>query len=134
MAGETVVHPDTVQTVIDYLDAALPADVVVRKDVPNPRPARLVTVKRTGGPQATRVSDLPQLTIDCRDVEDGAAWDLAAQVRALVGAMATGANRSGVIVYRVNEFGGPVDLPDPDDTRPRYRWTVQVHARRAPGA
>jgi hypothetical protein len=134
MAGETVVHPDTVAAVIAHLDAQLPAEVIVRKDVPNPRPDRLVTVKRSGGPQATRVSDRPQLTIDVRDVADDAVHDLAMTVRALVGGMATGANRAGVIVYRVDEFGGPVDLPDPDDTRPRYRWIVSVHARRAPGA
>lgn len=130
MAGETVVHPDVVAAVIEYLDSELPGTVTVRKDVPNPRPGRLVTVRRTGGPQATRVSDLPQLTIDVRDVSDEAAHDLAMTVRALVGAMATGANRGGVIVYRVNEFAGPVDLPDPDDERPRYRWTVQMHTRR----
>lgn len=133
MAGETVLQPDTVAAVIAELRTELTGTKVGKK-VPNPRPSRFVTVRRTGGPQASRVSDLPQITIDSWGADDGDAFDLAAQVRQVVGAMADGSNRSGVIVYRVDEFAGPVDLPDPDSDQPRYRYTVSVHSRRAPGA
>lgn len=127
MPTATVQAPDILATVISYLNAALTPPVSSK--VPNPRPTAFVVVRRTGGPLATRVSDQPQLTFECWAATDIAAYALANQVRALVGAMADGTNRSGTVVYRYTEFSGPAYLPDPDSEQDRVTWTASLHAR-----
>jgi hypothetical protein len=130
MAGETVVHPDTVATITSHLNAALTPPV--SSNVPNPRPAEFVTVRRTGGPRASKVSDRPQVTVEAWSTDPESAHDLAQLCRSQVTAMADGTNRSGVIVYRVDEFAGPADLPDPDSRQSRFTFTLSVHSRTAP--
>ena len=128
MAKPTVEAPDILATVISYLNTNLTPPVASK--VPNPRPATFVTVRRTGGPRATRVSDLPQLTVECWAANDIAAYDLANEVRALLEAMADGTKRAtNTVVYRYDEFSGPAFLPDPDSEQDRVTWTCSLHAR-----
>lgn len=103
-------------------------DVPVRKNVPNPRPARFVRVFRTGGPKQGHVVDAAQMTIECWANRDEDAAALAGIVRALVNAM-RGEVLDGVQCYRVDEFSGPADLPDPESAQPRMTWTVAVWLR-----
>lgn len=128
-----VVHPDAIGTTVAAIKAALPTFSVGTK-VPNPRPDRLVTVRRTGGPRATRVSDLPQITVEVWAPTDIAAHDACQLARAAVTGLADGTNRDGVIVYRVDEFAGPADLPDPLTPYPRWTFTVSMHVRAAPAS
>lgn len=123
----TVEAPDIVGSVITYLNAALTPSV--HSKVPASRPSEFVTVRRTGGPMATRVSDQPQLTIECWSTSDENAYDLANEVRTLLVGMADGTNRSDVVVYRYQEFSGPAYLPDPSSTQDRVTWTCSLHAR-----
>jgi hypothetical protein len=123
-------HPDTVATIIAHLNEEL--SVPVSSKVPPNRPAEFVTVQRTGGPQATQVSDQPQITIDCWANDDITAHGNAQVVRQVLKQMADGSNRDGVIVYRVDEFAGPAYLPDPDSRQDRFTFTVQAHTRTAP--
>lgn len=129
MSSPAADTPDTTAAVIAYLNAALTPPVSSK--TPNPRPASFVTVRRTGGVTQTRVSDAPQLTIECWAGSDITAFALAADVRKLLAEMADGTNRDGVIVYRVVEFSGPAYQPDTASLQDRVRWTVQVHARQA---
>lgn len=120
-----VIFPDAVEMVIDYLSDAL--DVPVVHQVPKPRPAEFVTVKRTGG-VSSGVVDAAQLTFECWANSSADAGELAAEVRALVSAMA-GTTVNGTPVYRVEEFSGPQDFPDPESTQQRWTFTAAVHVR-----
>lgn len=123
---EIVLFPDAVALVIEYLNASLVAygeTAPVHKNVPNPRPAKFVQVFRTGGPRSNLVVDGAQLTISVWADTDAAASDLAEVVRAVLNAV-----RSQIIgqsvFYKVNELGGPVDLPDPQSNQSRMTWSV----------
>lgn len=131
MTAPAVKHPNTVGAVITYLDVEL-NPVPVSSKIPPTRPAKFVTVQRTGGPQATLVSDRPQITIEAWADDDIEAQDLANECRRLLHAMADGSNRSGVIVYRCDEFAGPGYLPEPDSRQDRFTFTVSLHVRTAP--
>lgn len=131
MTSPAVQHPDTVTSVIAYLTPlAAPAPVVSK--VPNPRPGEFVLVRRTGGPEATRVTDLPQITIETWSTSDVLADLLAQRCRRWLREMADGTDRGGVIVYRYQEFAGPGYLPDPDSEQDRYTFTVSLHTRTTP--
>lgn len=118
--------PDAEQLVVDYLDAALPQPVSTR--VPSPRPASFVRVLRTGGPRATRVSDAAQITIEAFGNLESVAADLIREARALIDDL-RGKTVAGVVVYRVEELGGPANLPDPTTDQHRYTFTAVVHTR-----
>lgn len=123
-------RPNVLATVITYLNAAITPSVSSK--VPTPRPAEFVTVRRSGGPWATRVSDQPQLTFECWAASDIDAYALAGEVSTLMVALADGANRSGVVVYDYVEFSGPAYLPDPDSEQDRVTWTCSLHTRAVP--
>lgn len=61
------------------LAAALP-DVEVRVTVPDPRPARLVVVRREGGPLENRLIDRPGIGVQCWAPTEAEASALAARV------------------------------------------------------
>ncbi len=130
MARPVVVMPDAVAVVAGYLRGALKSagrSVPVVSRVPNPRPPAFVRVQRIGGTQQTPVSDRPRLDIHCWAESEAAAHDLAALTRALLGALP--GVRDGVTVYQVKEVGGPMWLPDPDTSSPRYAFAVEAHIR-----
>lgn len=127
MFSPDVIFPDAAAAVIAHLDDVL--DVPVSRTVPNPRPASFVTVLRTGGAAAdAAVVDGAQLTFEAWASDHPSAHDLAQLVRAHVRAMA-GQVIDGTAVYRVEEFSGPQDLPDPESTQPRWTFTALVHVR-----
>jgi hypothetical protein len=127
----TAIFPDATWLVIDHLRAALAArsdTAIVASEVPNPRPDRLVYVHLGGGVRRSVVSDAPQIDIEVWDVATEDAHDLAQLCRALIHTM-PGQVVNGVAVYRVDEFAGPADLPDPLTDNPRVVFTVQIHLR-----
>lgn len=128
-----IVFPDAEQISIDYLRAELDArlnDTHVGNRIPDPRPAALVQCRRLGGPRRNLVADNPQIGVECWADTEAEAHDLAQLCRGLLLAM-PGHTVDGVAVYRVDEFAGPVNLPDPLSTQPRYTFTVQISLRGA---
>lgn len=125
-------YPDAVAVTNTYLRAALVAAgqaVPVVSRVPTTRPAKFVRVMRTGGPETIRrVVDGAQVTVDCWAPGDGEAMDLANLCRQLIHAMGATV-QSGASVHRVDELGGPADLPDPVSNTPRVTFTVQIQMR-----
>lgn len=123
--------PDAVAVVTAYLRPALVAagrTVAVMGDPPNPIPAELVTVSRTGGPKVLPVVDGAQITVDCWSTSPPSAMSLAELARQLID-HAAGSVQSGVPVHRVVDVGGPNDLPDPVSGKPRVSFTIQVQIR-----
>lgn len=121
-------YPDATSVTVTRLRAALVAAgraVRVAARVPNPRPAELVLVTRTGGPEVMPgVMDGAQITVDAwaADLED--AMDIAQLARKCIHQMPGTAP-----VHRVVEIGGPQWLPDPTSDSPRVVFTVQIQMR-----
>ncbi len=123
-----VLFPDATLVVVDYLRPLL-APASVHAKVPNPRPAGpFLVVRRTGGPRGSLVHDLAQMTLDAWGPTEAAAHDLAQLARAHLHAM-RGSVQGGVAVYRVTEFAGPGNLPDPLSDSPRFTQTFQLGLR-----
>lgn len=132
--NQVVIFPDAAAIVIAYLDDALSdraETAPVVKDVPNPRPSKFVRVMRTGGPRMNIAADRPQITIEAWHDDAEEAQDLAQLARGLIHAM-QGTTVGGVACYRIEEAGGPVDLPDPDSAQPRVTFTVTIGMRGTP--
>jgi hypothetical protein len=86
-------------------------------------------VRRTGGPASEWVvTEWAQVTLEAWGSSQKQASDLAATVRAIVRAM-PGQTLSGIAVYKIDEFSGPANLPDPESNQARYTWTVSMHVR-----
>ncbi|MFE9335272.1 hypothetical protein [Streptomyces sp. NPDC007063] len=121
-----VVFPDAVLLVVAYLRAAL-GGVPVYSQVPEPKPAAFVRVKRIGGTQGSPVTDRPRVDIQCWASSEGAAWDLCALARAHIGVLAGARGES--TIYRVREVGGPQNIPDDKTGIDRYAFAVEFSAR-----
>lgn len=87
-----IVWPDVEAEVITYLRAALAArsepfaqGVTVARDVPSPRPARLVTVRDDGGPALGDVRALARIGVRVWGTSHETTADLANLVVAIVG-------------------------------------------------
>lgn len=129
-----VVFPDAVAVTLDHLAARLPLHgldpMPTHREIPEPRPVEFVRVLRTGGVQATIISDAAQLTFEAWAATSDRAHDIAQIVRGIVN------DRSrrvwaGVQVHKVEEFSGPQDFPDPTSNQQRYTWTAVVRMRGA---
>jgi hypothetical protein len=134
MTAPPVLFPDSTSVAVGWLrqwftDRAETAPVGQR--VPSPRPDRFVTIARTGGVRSNVVTDKPLLTVEAWGSSDEQAHDLAQLARTGLHAM-RGRSVAGVAVYRINEAGGPVNLPDPVSQQSRYTFTLEVAMRGAP--
>jgi len=126
--AELIVFGDTVALVASVLAAG--CDVPTGTRVPTDRPSTFIRVIRTGGPRSNLVTDAAQITVESWADTDGEAHDLAQLARAVLHAL-PGDVVDGVPVYRVEEFSGPADLPDPLSNQSRYSQTFAVHTRGA---
>jgi hypothetical protein len=133
--GELLVAPDVVDLVCVWLRAELPdvpnqVVVPVHRAIPSPRPVAFVTVRLLGGGGRDSVLPLDRVTVavEAWAGNVAAAHDLAQNARAVVHA-AQGVVHAGVQVYRVEEGGGPVELPDPLSNQSRVTFTVELLVR-----
>ena len=127
MTPEPVAFPDVEALLVGWIPTAIPG-VPAFTRIPHPRPERFVRVFRTGGPRTGLVIDQAQVTLECWDTNSVAAAQMARTLRAHVGAL-TGARIDGQQIYRVEEFAGPANLPDPTTGQARYTWTVLLRLR-----
>lgn len=133
MSYPAIVFPDAEQIAIDHLLAQLALranSTPVTNKVPDQRPTKFATCRRLGGPRRNLVADNAQIGVECWAATDPEAHDLAQLCRALLLAMA-GRTIDGHAVYQVEEFAGPVNLPDPESAQSRYTFTVQISVRGA---
>lgn len=112
---EIILGPDVVEMVNDWLRDNLPnhgyTGIYVGTDVPNVRPTTFVTTTRSGGFMRALVIDDVTIQVDSWGASQSDAHDLAQWTRGLVFAMA-GRTINGHKVYRVQEFAGPILVPD----------------------
>lgn len=128
---EVIVFPDVEQLVVDYLTPELPAhgfDVPVSTEIPATRPEAFVTVPRVGGARRNLVVDSATISCDSWAERPKLAHDLAQMVRALINAL-PGKTLDQWPVYRVTEFTGPGNLPDPRSHQARYTQAFSILIR-----
>ncbi|MFF0942692.1 hypothetical protein ACFYE2_00480 [Kocuria sp. CPCC 205300] len=111
---------------IAYLSARLGVPVVDR--VPSPRPARFVTVRRTGGPKRSPTVDAPLIDLEAWGARPADAQRLGGQMRDAVLELPA-AEDFPSHVYRAREVGGLAYLPDPVTDQHRYVTKTEIHVR-----
>jgi hypothetical protein len=112
-----------------YLNGELTVDAYV--SIPPSRPDSFVSIVRNGGIKRDLVTDSATVTFDAWAQTPSAAHDLAQEVRAAVHDL-PGSVIGQMTVYRVQEFGGPANLPDPVSNQPRYTLTLSIDVRALP--
>lgn len=115
---------DLETALVGYLSGVLTVRVATR--VPNPRPASLVRVGRTGGSHLNMVQERATILIECWAPTEEQAWALARDAHKALGGRAPleipGAELSA------RQLSGPVNYPDPATTSPRYQFTLDAVA------
>lgn len=120
--------PDANALLIAYLTPiAAPVPVVSR--VPDPRPSRLVQVRRVGGAAQVPVRDSARLDVVCWDPDDAVAMALALTIRTAVWKLSGTSLLGGVPCYRVQEFLAPRLDDDPVTNSPRAWATYALDLR-----
>lgn len=119
--------PDPNALLIAYL-APVVAPVPVLSRIPDPRPGRLVQVRRVGGAAQLPVRDGARMDVKCWDPDDADAMALALQVRTAVWAL-SGTALLGPVCYRVQEFLAPRLDDDPITNSPVAWATYQLDLR-----
>lgn len=114
-------YPDVIALLRTYL-LPIVTPVAVASRVPDPRPARLVQIRRVGGTQLRPVRDQPRVDVICWAEDDPAAWTLAELCRRSIHALA-GTVLLGPVCYRVDETLGPMQIDDPQTGSPRVMAT-----------
>ncbi len=128
--SEVIGFPDPEKIAVTFLTGALAvraAAATVSTSVPNPRPARLVKVTRTGGTRRSRAHYDAQITVQCWDTDTVAAERLATLCYGLLVSMEYDVNDDHASYG--GEIGGVVFFPDPDTDQPRYQFTLIVRTR-----
>lgn len=126
--AEVLLAPDVEGVVITGLSAGLTArgdTARVSTKIPNPRPARLVRVRRRGGPRAQVVMETALILLECWDSDEVAAERLAALTAGLFASL-EGQTVAGAHITHAEILGGPSNDPDPDSASPRYTLTGQL--------
>lgn len=119
--------PDVTAALIGYLTPIMtPVRVVSR--VPDPRPDRLVQVRRVGGTATPPVRDAARMDIWCWAPSDQPAMALALSVREAVWGL-SGTTLLGATCYEVSEFLGPRLDEDPVTNSPRVWATYSLLVR-----
>lgn len=132
MAQLLVEFADAELLVAIYLRTQLPlvgwTGITVVTQIPNPRPTQFVLLQRTGGPKRDLVTDSAQISFEAWSNNHTNAHDLMASTRMLVNGLRNSVLQ-GYAVYRIQEFSGPQNLPDPAVPYPRYIWTAIIDIR-----
>ena len=122
-----VIFGDIEVALADHLAEALAArddSAAVVNAVPAERPSRFVRVARIGGMSGNLITDRPRVVAECHAPIGVDAAELAALVRALIGATAPG-YVGPVWVDKVKDLG-MYSSPDPDTNSPRYIVTAEL--------
>lgn len=103
------------ETVLASRAEAYTADVYVGTVIPRAKPPRMVLLRRDGGARLDIRRESARLTVRVFGATEDEAANLAAMVRAILGASA-----DGKPVALVREMSGPVPIPD-SPGKPAYR-------------
>lgn len=128
---ETIAFPPVIADLVAGLPALLASHeetAPIHTRIPNPRPSRFLRLLRTGGSRANLVTGQAQVTYECWDDSSAAAEMFARTTQAVLLAL-RGETVGGAFVHRVQEVGGPQDLPDPHSEQARFTGSVLIDVR-----
>ena len=141
MIRQTIAYPDAVLALLSYLRARLATRVepyalgvkVGNQMPPAATPGRYVLLRRTGGTAVSLVVDAPRIDfMFWHDSPDASARMALAQLVRGISLAAPGKLAAGIAVYRVVEFVGPIDMPDPvNSARMVTMFTHEIRLRGA---
>jgi hypothetical protein len=122
-----VTYPDAVTLALPYLRTALDdSTVTVAASVPNPRPARLVVLRRAGGTDTvSHLLDRPRIDIQAWAATEHDALHLADLARAHL--LAAPGRVTGV--SRATTFAGPIPIPDDASGAKRALCSVELQVK-----
>ncbi len=103
--------PDITALLVSHLGSVV-TPKPVSSDIPDPRPAEWLQVRRVGGTKRPPVRDQPRVDLIAWAATELAAFTLIDQVRVAVNAL-HGTTLGGIQVYRVEETMGPRSGNDP---------------------
>lgn len=126
--AEILVAPGIESLLVSGISARSSADVWVATKIPNPRPDKLVRVRRAGGPRTSLVIDNPTVLIECWAETEVDAENLASLTAGIVASL-DGETIDGHMILHSEILGGPVNDPDPDSATPRYTLTALLRTR-----
>lgn len=127
MATPIIVPVDIVTALLPYLRTKL-ADgtVTVAASIPNPRPVRLVSLRRSGGTTTTRnIFDRPRIDAQVWAATEFEVMALAARVRGYL--LGSPGRVTGVVA--ASDFLGPTPIPDPDSGAARVLLSIELQTR-----
>lgn len=130
MTYPITVSPDTVSLVLSALADGMIDPPAMGNAIPNPRPDAFIRVRLTG-PGKGRTDpcvDTAGVTVECYADRVDSANDIAQEARGVILAM-RGATVDGCPIYRVEDGGHPVELPDPLTDQPRFTFTAAIGVR-----
>lgn len=131
-----VIYPDSEKVVVDNLRAALAlrpepylTGILVRTEVPLPRPNRFILVKRSGGTELHPTVELARIDIHCWS---DTAFNAQATAQLSLALLKTFSGQETIQIRNVSTFLGPTPIPDPESNQPRYLFTVELAMRGTP--
>lgn len=137
MPNEVIIFPDIEDLLSSYLENQLALHgnpVSVHIQIPITRPESFVTMPRVGGPRRGLVVDSATISVDSWAKRPAAAFQLATVVRGIIGALPGVTLGDNYPIYRVDEFTGPGNMPDPLSMHSRYTQAFSVWVRGRPFA
>ncbi|HNG25428.1 MAG TPA: hypothetical protein PLC03_15790 [Microthrixaceae bacterium] len=130
MTYPVTVAPDVVALTLNALAAGMADPPAMGAAIPNPRPDSFIRVRLTG-PGKGRTDpcvDTAGVTVEAYASRTDDAHDIAQEARGVILAM-RGATVDGSPIYRVEDGGHPVELPDPLTDQPRFTFTAAIGVR-----
>lgn len=134
VVAEIVVAPPLEALLVTGISDALAVigdTATVATRVANPRPARAVRVRRSGGSRSVRVIDTNLVLIECWDDDGVQAESLAGLISGVITSL-DGQMVTGHMILSALILGGPANDPDPDSDTPRYTLTAEVRTKARP--
>lgn len=123
---EVLVPQDIEAALVSHLGIQLGCLVATR--VPNPRPAKHVRVRRTGGRRVSLVLDNPTVLVECWAETESAAHDLAGLAGGALAA-SPGTWIADGVWLNAADVSSPVNYEDPSTRMPRYQFTASLWLR-----
>jgi hypothetical protein len=130
--SELLVAEDAEKAALAALKTRLPdageaTAIPASTSIPKTAPSEFFRVIVTGGGDRDMVTDQPTITVEAYARGEVRAERLAAKARAIFEACARDGDMGGVPCYRVDLFGRPQNLPNPQ-VPGWYRYTFSISA------
>lgn len=120
--ADLIIFPDVEAATVGELSAALTIRLPGVGIGTRLQPGDFIRVTRTGGPKETLISEQAIVLLESYSEDETRAERNLAVARAVL-------NSQDGLIFGVEEFSGPANLPDPTTSQTRYTQTFGVRVR-----